>query len=305
MSGFIAFLVVFSARQVKKRREETEKQEKDLLARIMRTKHLLPDEIDMLNGLVRNLRKGQRLFELLERSSVFNACVRRYRESEPVQASALSSLRVKLGFRAEGPERIPHSTAELAPGTQLILLYGKKKLVGSVAKLDEDFLLISTDDRVSLPAPGTRLSILLQKKSGLYRFKTVVGRPQGNMVRLRHTEEIVRVQRRKFYRRRTSLPVMLRKAAGGVGGVEGLEWRRTRLKDLGGGGASMEAPGGNIGVGEEVEVAFQLKKGPPVRVQGVVVRLSGNRRVMHVQFGPMGEAQRDRIIAHLFGGMRV
>lgn len=302
MSGFIVFLVVFSARQVKKRREETAKQEKEVLARLVRTKHLLPNEIDMLNGLVRHLRKGQRLFELLERSSIFNACVRRYRESEPVQASVLSSLRVKLGFRAEGPERIPHSTAELTPGTQLILLYGKKKLVGSVAKLDEDFLLISVGERVSLPAPGTRLSILLQKRSGLYGFKTVVGRPQGSMVRLRHTEDIQRVQRRKFYRRRTSLPVMLRKAAGGVGAVE---WRRTRLKDLGGGGASMEAPGGGMGVGEEVEVAFHLKKGPPVRVRGLVVRLSGNGRVMHIQFGPMGDAQRDRIIAHLFGGMRV
>jgi c-di-GMP-binding flagellar brake protein YcgR len=296
VAGFIAFFVVFASRQVKRRREETEKRERQVLARLVRTKRLLPAEITLLNGLKRQLKKGQRLFDLFESAPVFNGCVKRYRETESVSSSVLSSLRVKLGFRADDPDRIPHSTAELAPGTLLVMIDGKRRLSGTVKKIDEGFFLVSVGEVARLPAPGTRLTILLQKKSGLYKFKTVAGRSEGGIIRLRHAEEIQRVQRRRYYRRHISLPVMVRRAEGSQ------PWVRTSLKDLGGGGASIAASFEGIEVGEELEVSFNLQKGPPIQVRGIVVRCSKNGRLLHVQFGPMNDAQRDRIIAHLFQG---
>jgi len=259
-------------------------------------KRLLPAEIELLEKLVTHRGKGQKLFEILGSAHVFNRCVRRLGESESVPSPVLSSLRVKLGFRAEGPERIPHSTAELPPGTGLVIVEGKRKIYGSIVKLEDRFFLVSVEKKSGLPSPGSIVRVLLQKESGLYGFKTSAGRVECGMIRLKHAEDIQRVQRRKFYRRRTSLPVMVRKAE------RGQQWMRTTLRELGGGGASLRAPPGAIGRGEEVEVAFPLQTGPPVRVRGIVVRLSGN--VLHIQFGPMGEAIRDRIMAYLFRGNR-
>jgi hypothetical protein len=281
---------------VKKKREEAEKQEKRITERLIRMKHLLPAEIDLLGELVRHRGKCQKLFEVFGSAHVFNACIRRLRESGPVPSSVLSSLRMKLGFKADGPERIPHSTAELPPGTGLIIIEGKSKFYGRIARLEEHSFLVSLEKSTYKPSHGSKLNVILQKESGLYGFKTVAGRNEGGMVRLKHAEDIQRVQRRKFYRRHTSLPVLVRKSA------EGRDWVRATLKDLGGGGASLKTPPGTVDRGEEVEVAFPLKTGPPIQVQGVVVRLSGN--VLHIQFGPMGEALRDRIMAHLFRGSR-
>ena len=199
---------------------------------------------------------------------------------------------MKLGFRAEGPERIPHSTAELPPGTNLIIIEGKNRLSGRIVKLEERYFLVSSEQKHGLPSQGSRVGVLIQKESGLYGFKSVAGKNERGMFRLMHTEDIQRVQRRKYYRRHTALPVMVRKAGCGQ------QWMRSALKDLGGGGASLRAPSASLGSGDEVEIAFPLQKGPPVRVAGVVVRLSGN--VLHVQFGPIEEALRDRIMAYLF-----
>lgn len=281
---------------MKKKRDEAEKQEKRITEKLIRTKHLLPAEIDLLRELVRHRGKGQKLFEAFGSAHVFNACIRRLRESGPMPSSVLSSLRMKLGFKADGPERIPHSTAELPPGTGLVIVEGKRKFYGRIARLEEHSFLVSLTERTYKPSPGSKLNVILQKESGLYGFKTVAGRNEGGMIRLKHAEDIQRVQRRKFYRRRTSLPVFVRKSG------EGRDWVRATLKDLGGGGASLKTPPEGIETGEEVEVSFPLQTGPPIQVQGVVVRLSGN--VLHIQFGPMGEALRDRIMAHLFRGSK-
>lgn len=296
VSGFVAFLIIFSFRQVKKKREEAEKQERRITDRLIRMKRLLPAEIELLEKLVTHRGKGQKLFDFFGSVSVFNSCVRRLRESGPVPSPVLSSLRMKLGFKADGPERIPHSSAELPPGTGLVIVQGKRKIYGSIVRLEDRFFLVSVEKKSGLPSPGSIVRVILQKESGLYGFKTSAGRVECGMIRLKHAEDIQRVQRRKFYRRRTSLPVLVRKSGGGR------DWVRATLKDLGGGGASLKTPPEGIETGEEVEVSFPLQTGPPVQVQGVVVRLSGN--ALHVQFSPMGEAQRDRIMAHLFRGNR-
>lgn len=256
----------------------------------------MPPEIDLLGALVRHRGKGQKLFAVFGSAHVFNSCIRRLRESGPVPSSVLSSLRMKLGFKADGPERIPHSTAELPPGTGLVIIEGKRKFYGRIVRLEGHSFLVSFMERTYKPASGSKLNVILQKESGLYGFKTVAGCNEGGMIRLKHAEDIKRVQRRKFYRRRTALPVLVRKSGGGW------DWVRATLKDLGGGGASLKTPPGAIDAGEEVEVSFPLKTGPPIQVQGVVVRLSGN--VLHVQFSPMSEALRDRIMAHLFRSSR-
>ena len=289
-------LIIFSFRQVKKKKEETERQERRITERLIRMKRLLPAEIELLKKLVTHRGKGRDLFDFFGSVSVFNKCVSRLKESETVPSPLLSSLRVKLGFVAEGPERIPHSTAELPTGTALVIVEGKTKLYGRIEKLEDRFFLVSVEKKSGLPSPGSKLNVILQKQSGLYGFKTVAGRNEGGTIRLKHAEDIQRVQRRKFYRRRTALPVMVRKAE------RGQCWMRATLRELGGGGASLKAPPGAVGRGEEMEVAFPLQNGPPVRVQGVVVRLSGN--VLHIQFGPMGEALRDKIMAYLFRGRR-
>jgi c-di-GMP-binding flagellar brake protein YcgR len=253
-------------------------------------------EVDLLKRLFKYLRKNQKRYEVIENPYIFNSCVKKLREQEDVSAPLITSLRMKLGFKAEGPERIPHSTAELTEGTPLLIITGgKREIAGSIVKIENNSFLVFLEEKGASLSQGSKIKVYCQKRSGLYEFQASVRKVEKGMVRLGHSEEIRRIQRRRFYRRRVSFSVYIKRP-----GPE-QQWVRTSLLDLGGGGASMENPWAGIKPGEEIEVVFPEKK-PVLRVPAFVVRTSGAARDMHVRFGPMSDARRDRIIGHIFKG---
>jgi hypothetical protein len=294
VSGFIVFLSIFSTYQVKKRRQRGLQVEQTIFEKMVRGKNFSVSEIDLLKRLSLYLNKSQKRYELIENPHIFNACVKKLKEREKVAASLLSSLRMKLGFKAEGPERIPHSTAELNTDTPLLIIgKGKREVAGRISKIDSHSFVVGLEGAGALPSPGSRITVYFQKRSGLYEFQTAVRKIERGMMRLDHSEELKRIQRRKFYRKRVSFSVYIKRP-----GPE-QQWVRTSLLDLGGGGASMENPWVGIQAGDEIEIVFPEKK-PVLRVPAFVVRTSRASHNMHVRFGPMSNGDRDRIINYIF-----
>ncbi len=81
--------------------------------------------------------------------------------------------------------------------------------------------------------------------------------------------------------------------------AQGAKPLRTRILDLGGGGASMENPGGALSRGSLVRVFFTPWIGK-LAVNARALRLSRNGAVIHVRFESISEADRRRIMRFLF-----
>jgi c-di-GMP-binding flagellar brake protein YcgR len=135
------------------------------------------------------------------------------------------------------------------------------------------------------------VQVYFMNKTGLYSFVTVVRKIQGYMVQVGHSEEIKRVQRRKYYRKKVNLPVFVKPADAHERPV------RTTFHDLGGGGASMNNPGNRFQVGDRLDLFFYFEGGKPLlKVQADVIRTSEEQSRLHLIFRTLSESSRDRII---------
>ncbi|UCB45358.1 MAG: hypothetical protein JSV25_14265, partial [Spirochaetota bacterium] len=145
--------------------------EQTVFEKMVKGKNFSTSEIDLLKRLFMYLRKNQKRYEVIENPYIFNACVKKLKSQEDVSATLLTSLRMKLGFKAEGPERIPHSTAELTPDTPLLIIgRGKKEVAGRIVKIENHSFIVDLEKAGVTLSPGSRLTIYCQKRSGLYEF---------------------------------------------------------------------------------------------------------------------------------------
>ncbi|MFW6181585.1 MAG: PilZ domain-containing protein [Spirochaetota bacterium] len=266
---------------------------REMFDRVARTKSLTEEEMALLERLGSLLESPEQKHLLLERRSTFDHCVVRLREREQVPASLVAGLRLKLGFKAETGQSIPRSTVDI-PLRQAVYLKrrGSKRAVpGTVLHIDPDGISIAVEPGSLLPVPGVTAEVYFKNQAGLFVFMTQVLRVQGDVVRVSHAEQIRRLQRRKFYRKKLSLPVFIKPA----GSREQPE--RTTFIDLGGGGASLHNPGKRFQLHDELDLYFHFEGGRPLlRVRGDVIRVSGEGAVLHVIFRTLSESSRDRII---------
>jgi hypothetical protein len=135
--------------------------------------------------------------------------------------------------------------------------------------------------------------VLFQNRAGLFHFTSTVSSLEDGVLRLSHADAIQRIQRRRYYRRRTNLPVGVRPA-----GSED-PYAPAAFCDLGGDGACLTNPGNRFVLGDSVELAFQAA-GERLTVIAEVLRLSQGAKRLHVRFAPMRESTRDRIIGSLY-----
>jgi c-di-GMP-binding flagellar brake protein YcgR len=145
--------------------------------------------------------------------------------------------------------------------------------------------------------------VYFKNPSGIYVFASRVQAVEGGLLQLSHAEQVKRLQRRRFFRKKTALPVFIRPAAERGREVEEEREdvpRRTAFVDLGGGGAALVNPRRVFGVGDRIELFFDIVgKKPQFRVTGEVIRTSDQGAKIHVLFDSMPEASRDRIIRFL------
>jgi len=291
---FVLLLIV--AYQVQRRRAARRR------ATIARTRYaqlaarleLQPGERDLMDRLSRFLHDPEKKYLLLVSQTTFNYCAARLHASDPTLDAGLAELRLKLGFRVRGPEQVPASSAELPEGQPLRLTVGRaaRPLQGRVSAQRPSSLVVKLSADAAAPAPGQAVTVYFQNRSGMFNFASRVQQPDDDSgaLCLAHSEEIRRIQRRRYYRRRVALPVTVKPAA-----VEA-EAQPSVLMDISGEGAALRNPGQRFAAGEDLQLDFRAGS-EHFSLVGEVLRLSRGGRVLHLRFAPMREAARDRLIA--------
>ncbi|MBN1837611.1 MAG: PilZ domain-containing protein [Spirochaetales bacterium] len=232
----------------------------------------------------------------------FDDCAARAEERGSLEEMTLSALRLKLDFGAGNPEEAPGSSAELGPGTPVIIVQkGRPSIRGRVAESESDSegelasqsLVVELDTGTEPPTVGVPVSVYFHNPAGVFVFASYARRLVKNRIHLDHSDVVRPSQRRRYYRKAVKLPVyvMLRDK------LE--EPVRSAILDLSGGGASLENPGMSVTAGDELALSFS-PGGERFTVPARVIRLSASGRVMHVQFLRLSESARDRLIGSLF-----
>ncbi len=260
---------------------------------------LSPAESALLQRLVGCRGRAEPEYLVLQSRPVFDACAERMRRAEgaraaPAEDAVLNSLRLKIGFRLRRPDEAPLSTSELPEGSTLVLAARpSRRLRGRIAAQGPTGMVIRLDpSQAPLPARST-LVVRFYNRAGMYTFRSRVIESGVGVARLQHASRISRHQRRAYYRREEHMTVT------SVPFAKGATPLRTRMLDLGGGGASMENPGGTIARGSLVKVSFSPWIGK-LAVNARTLRLSRNGAVIHVRFESISEADRRRILRFLF-----
>ncbi len=301
--GIIAFFILVSRHQAKKRAIATMLQAQELFSRLSKKKALNRLETELLEKMAKYIESPERKHLLFDSQAVFNSCAEKLRKEKSVSSSLIAGLRLKLGFEAGNPERPVHSSTELAVDRP-VLVFDKKsrrRVPGIVLNSDTRALYIAVENQGL--STGKTVQVYFQNQTGLFTFVSRIIKIERGALLIAHSENIRRIQRRKFYRRKISLPVYVRREGESTNPV------RTMCTDLGGGGASLINTDGRFKTGDRLELYFliQAQRGPPgqrsqprIHVPGEVIRLSGGEQRAHIVFDPLPEAVRDRIIKYLF-----
>jgi hypothetical protein len=304
---FVALLIVIYRLQRRKTRRQQNRISRERYRQIAEKHSLTPSEEDLVRRMARFLKEPEKKYLILINQPTFNFCAAKLKSRDGTTASSIAELRSKLGFRLQGPEQIPASSAELPEGQGLLIVAvderaraNRKERVGrrAHARVDNQepgslsVQLIETDTAFH---PGETVRVYFQNRAGLFSFLSSIQSVENRRIRLRHGEDIRRLQRRKYYRKRVSQPVGIRYP----GSQE--QPARSTFYELGGNGASLRNPAMRYGAGDAVELTF-LAAGERFTLVAEVLRTSKNGNVLHVRFAPMRETTRDRIIGSLFQG---
>ena len=297
--AFLALLIVIYRLQRRKVRQQQRRLADRRYRQVAEKRSLKPSQEALIKRMARFLKEPEKKYLILINQPTFNYCAANLRAKDEAAAGAIAELRSTLGFRLQGPEQIPASSAELPEGQGVLLVAledsGGRKAQGRVSKQDPAGLLIQPIEQGPSFRSGESVRIYFQNRSGLFSFPSSVLAVDSRGIRLQHGEDIKRIQRRKYYRKRVSQPVGIR-----YPGAEEKPILST-LYDLGGNGASLKNPGKRYGRGDAVELTF-MAAGERFSLVAEVLRTSRGGDVLHVRFAPMRETTRDRIIGSLFQG---
>jgi hypothetical protein len=296
--AFIALLIVIHQVQRRKIRRQQRLMGENRYRQIVEGKSLTPSEEDLVARMARYLKNPEKKYLILVNQPTFNFCAAKLKETEQIPATSISELRSRLGFRIHGPEQIPAASSELPEGQGLLIVAtgaGSGKAQGRLHKQEPASLVVELLEAGGVFREGQEVRVYFQNRSGLFSFHSMVQAVRPRRVVLRHGEEIKRIQRRRYYRRRISQPVAVRIPGSGEQPV------LSTFQDLGGNGASLRNPAKRFRPGEALELTF-LAAGERFTLVAEVLRVSKGGEVLHVRFAPMPETTRDRIIGSLFKG---
>lgn len=166
-------------------------------------------------------------------------------------------------------------------------------------------IFLDMDDRV--PIPRQPLTLFFERGEALYHFEThIVGPARRGAISVAWPRQIVRLQRRQFYRLLLESPTTFRVAGGALSDPQA-----ARLVNLSGGGALL-AVGKPLPAG--LSVIVRVPSGKPgdllpadAEVLGCHVATQGTARVYfaRLRFLRLPEDDRDAIIAYLHEQQRI
>ena len=291
---FLAAISAYFAARSRRGHRELVQRSRDLIGRLYEKLSLNEQEAALLGRLAQYLDPKDSGHSLLVNSHVFDACVRRMSRAGDVSQPTLNALRLKIGFRITQNQEAPSSTAELPSGAPLLLqLKGGARARGTILAQGAGAMLMKLEPGAPPLAIGMSVTMYFHNAAGIFSFPTRITDMNEDAVFLSHSSTITHQQRRKYYRRRESLPVFIRPAATGAEPVQ------TILLDLGGGGASLQNPKGLLKRGDLLELSF-TPQAEKVTYVARVMRVSKLGRVANVRFESLSEAERNRIMGFIF-----
>ncbi len=295
---FFATLVFIYLLQKKKQHQRLIANAKLKLKKYVEKYKLNPSELALIDRLAKYLKNPEIEKPLLLSNQVtFNYAASKLLTDEGIPESTLAALRIKLGFATKDNESPIHSTGELSPGiTFYIIQGGIRKFYGKLKQITPQSLIVQIDKKTIPPGTGSSLKVFFQRKNGIFAFNSYVQKLEGNFIHIAHSEKIKTSQKRRYYRRKLSAPVLIR--------VAGSEEKpvKTIFVDLGGGGASVINPNKRFKLKDDVELIFYVSREERVSVIGEVIRVSKNGDIIHLAFGPIRDSTRDKIIGYVLKG---
>ncbi|WP_187646980.1 flagellar brake protein [Nitrosophilus labii] len=218
-----------------------------------------------------SLKMGRDPLLVLEFKSPFEKVVDLYIRTDPnAKESLVQDMRKKLGFNVIH-DFIPLSLSkdiEMFQNGKMII-DGKQAVDVALYDKDEKFmywLLIDVKSREGI-SPGTPVKItFLRKNDAIYNFESsvleVINEGNNIVIKLPHTFEMTRIQRREFPRVEVDLPAMLGETRV-INEKEEIIWHSGRIVDISAMGAKFCVPLENrddikISVGDDIKIKFEL-----------------------------------------------
>lgn len=285
-------ILLVSLRTKDKERKGEEEAEREYFS-IVEEKRLDAKDEELVERLFRyNTNPKARKVDLLKSRNLFLACERDLLEKEErIDHRRLSALRVKLDFGTKEDGKQLFSTTEIPPETEVLVKPKQlNSFEGITGNSTTEELEIFRADGDFLPGTDTPVKISFQRDDGVYTISSTILSMDLKQRRIgvEHTEAIEHIQNRKYFRQNVSLTVGVRT------GGSSESYKKAQLKDISGGGCSVENPGLRYKMGNHVEV--YLRGNPPLRVLGEVVRFSEDGKKMHLNFDVLRPSVRDRLI---------
>jgi hypothetical protein len=228
-----------------------------------------------------------RLPELAHTPALFDAAARKMIEAEPESGEALARLRYKLGLILKNAFQAPRATTELTPGMAVfITLHGRTELNAMITDVQDQGFFVKSD----LPGRiGDEAVLELHSNAGVFRIKTVIRDIENGFFVFAHTVNVEQIQKRRFFRKRLTLPVVIEIPRTG----EKLE---SYALDLSGGGARIHNPRFVFQDGEPVVVVFFFDRKERAAVPARLIRASPLDRSVSVAFDKIKEGDRDKLL---------
>lgn len=294
LSIFTSFIFIYIYQLKQSRTAESIRVQKTY-NQIINRKAFNRSEVEVLEKMAKYLKAFQKKNQLLENQSTFNTCACKLREEKHGPQISISALRLKLGFKKLDPETVPHSSAELPEGMPVMMIQkNKKQSIGKLLKSEPRSLVIELESGGVLSRTRSPIQIYFQNHTGLFSFSTHIQNCRNGLIKAEHSENIKRLQRRKFYRKKLKLPVYIKPS--------GSHERPflSSFADLGGGGASLNNTGKNFHPKDSIDLSFSTSRESQFKIKAEVLRVSGDRQTLYVAFGHIPDSSRDRIIGYLF-----
>ncbi len=230
---------------------------------------------------------------IVQRAAAFDEAAGAAIETGEFDREEVNELRAKLEEFCFVEKHGIASTKDLPMGLHLYIIEkgsstGQHGEIG--LKTPETIQIVLRDDELSLET-GTEVACYFKRGTDTYFFRTEVLSAEPGILMLPHPRPIKKVQRRKYYRKEIRKRVILQRS-------DGKNRIMTNLTDLGGGGASALNRDNLYKKGDSVLLTFSVPDYGEMQLSGKIVRTSRKGEKLHIQFDPMKEQVRDKIIAH-------
>ncbi|GAB6088985.1 PilZ domain-containing protein [Spirochaeta dissipatitropha] len=298
--GFLLLLLVFfvSVSYLRRRQEQAQikKRSQKVYQTLLKRHSITADEEVLLSELAAFLRSNERSYMLMENQAIFNACAEKALHTDRLTKAQISALRDKLGFNKRRSGMILESSKQIPVTSPVILLKKPHSPVeGKVLEPTERAFRVQSGTK-DMPFPAkSEVEIVYHDATGVYAFSAYLINFSSGVFSLTHSEQLRRVQRREYFRKKISIPCYMHRSG------ERDQVFPSRFIDLGGGGASVVNPKKAFSAGDDISLSFRSDTETMLHIIGRVVRTSKHNTVLHIDFDNMGESRRDRLYRLLFG----